>query len=219
MKKLLVLFTAIVMVLTMSFTAFAAPGAFVSSPSGNQGPTLVSGSNSDPDCGGKVVITPYSKRDTLDDEARKQIEDTYKDILGTDDLSKIIDALKDIAKQNNVSTKDLSVSDLFDISFSNCDDHDGHGNFDITLSAETLKNFVALARRNGDKWELVPGAKVNGDHLMFSSDVEGAYAIIVNTADVPKTGDESQAWIYIVLMLASVAGLVIVGFSLKKKNS
>lgn len=219
MKKTLALFITVVMVLTMSLTAFAAPGAFVSSPSANQGPTLVSGTNSNPDCGGKVTVTSYADRNTLDAEARKHIEDSYKDIVGTNDLSKLINGLDDIAKKNNASAKDFAVSDLFDISFAGCSDHDGHGNFDMKLSADTLKNFVALARRNGDKWEIVPGARVEGDHLIFSTDVEGAFAIIVNTADVPKTGDDSNPWLFVVLMAVAAAGLVVVGFCLRKKES
>jgi len=67
MKKLAILCLSVVMLLSLGLTVFAAPGGFVSSPSGNPAPELIDSVNKTEGCTAQLKITPYSERNTLDD--------------------------------------------------------------------------------------------------------------------------------------------------------
>lgn len=217
MKKVFTLCLTLIMVMTMSITAFAAPGAFVESPSGNAAPQLISFSNLNANCTADLTVTSYADRNSLSESDRQKFENAYSTIANTEDLSNLNSGLSKIASDLNVSTSALAVSDLFNVSYSDCDTHDEHGAFTIKLKAETLKNFAALMRYDGSKWVIVEGAKVSADglYLTFSSEELGPFAIVVNTAsssvvtDSPQTGD-SFPWIYIVAIAVSAIGLVVV---------
>jgi len=173
MKKLLAICLMVVMVVSMSATAFAATDGFVSSPSGNAAPGLVSFKSSDEDCTATLNITPYGDRHDISDTLRNMLEKAYEDIAGSTDLTKLNPDLSKIAADKNIDGKDLAVSDLFDIHAAGCDYHEEHADFDIILDAATLKGFVGLLHMNKDeKWEFVDNAKVvnNGEHLKFSVD-------------------------------------------------
>lgn len=215
MKKLFVFCLALVMVLSMSITAFAA-GGFVSSPSGNKAPELISSENESEDCEAELEITPYSERSDLSEEEREAIEEAYEIISNTEDLTELNDKLKEIAKDLGIDGSNLAVSDLFNIDSTDCDEHDGHGAFDIKLSAETLKNFVALLRFDGTNWVLVDGAKVENDHLMFTSKELGNFAIVVDNGSTPKTGDSTNVYFWVMVLAGSALAVVL--FGLKKKR-
>jgi len=212
----------LVLIVTMSVSVFATSGSFIESPSNNQGPTLVEGKNEDEDCISQLIITPFGDRDNLSDEERKELEDAYDTIKNTDDLSDLCDAIEDLAEKLGTSTGNISVSDLFHIGNTDCDSHDEHGAFDIKLQADTLKNFAGLMYYSDGKWEMVDGAKVQGEHLIFKSDKMGPYAILVNAAaggvGAPDTGD-SMPWVYIALMAVSAIGLAVVIVNYKKKSA
>lgn len=225
MKKVMAIVLSFVMVMSMSITVFAKPGAFVSSPSGNPAPTLVEGKPQSDDCTGELIITPYSERDTLSEEIRAQFEKAYNEIVAATDLTKLNADLAALAAKLNIRSADLAVSDLFDITYIGCDVHEGHGYFDITLKADTLDRFVGLLHLDGDNWELVEDAKVetvNGEkHLTFSIDDFSPFAIVVNTDDgatPPQTGDNNMIALYVVVMAVSALALVII-WRLKKKQS
>lgn len=221
MKKAMVTLLAIVLVLSLPMTVLAA-GGFVSSPGANEYPFLIEGGVNDENCDGNIVVTPYSDRDQLDAADREDMEEARDEIEDAKNLTDLCDDLKDIAKDKGVKEKNLAVSDLFHIGMENCDDHNGHGDFDVTLKPSTANNFVALMKRVNGKWVLVKNAKVSGDHLLFTSDEFGAYAIVVNTAagnvQPPLTGD-AFPWLYVVLMVVSAAGLVTLFVVYKKKNA
>ena len=221
MKKVLALIIAVVLVMALSVTAVAAPGLFISSPSGNSAPELESATNEDEDCTADVVITPYSERDTLDDATQKEIEEAYKQIVNSDDLSDLCAALEEAAKAAGVDTEDLAVSDLFDMHYINCVTHDDHGAFTITFKSGTLDNFVALMQYIDGEWQMVKGATVdkNRVRLTFTADELSVMAIVVAAeTDKPQTGD-TFPWIYVVLLAASAAGLAVVGvIALKNKK-
>ena len=65
MKKIAVICLSLVMLFSISMTAFAAPGIFVSSPSGNPAPELVEVVNKTDACPAKIKITAYSERAML----------------------------------------------------------------------------------------------------------------------------------------------------------
>jgi hypothetical protein len=221
MKKVLAICISIILLVGIGFTVSAAPNGFVSSPSASKGPVLISSSTASTDCTAKPSVVPYSEREKLSAEDRKLLEDAYNGITNTNDLTSLNSDLANLAKDMKIDSKDLGVSDLFTLNFTDCDSHDGHGHFDITLKPETVKNFVALMRLVNGKWEVVKDAKVEGEHLKFTSDASYPYAIITNAGLVngaPQTGDNSNVVLYIVLMAVSAISLVVI-WKKSKKNA
>lgn len=226
MKKVLAICLMMVMVVSMSVTAFATPGGFVSSPSGNPAPTVVDFDPSNDDCTGVLLITPYGDRQELSDALRSLLEKANKDIVNSDDLTKLNAELAKIAADKNIEGQNLAVSDLFDIHVTGCDFHDGHYGFVITLDAGKLSNFVGLLHMNKNgEWELVADAKVvdNNEHLKFSVDSLSPFAIVVDTTNyddyAPQTGDNSMIYICVILMAVSALAIVFILLKNKKQRS
>ncbi|MBE5869201.1 MAG: sortase B protein-sorting domain-containing protein [Lachnospiraceae bacterium] len=222
MKKLVTLCLTLIMVMAMSLTAFASNGGFVSSPSNNTDPQIISFDVESDDCEADLVITSYADRDKLPEDIQAKLEQAYNQIKSSLDLSKLCPALADLAKQLGISVEDLAVSDLFDIHYVDCGDHEGHGHFDITLKTESLEHFVALLHLKGDTWELVPGAAVthDGDHLEFDIKDFSPFAVVVDTSGVanpPKTGDNSMIGLYAAIMAASAAALIFLWVKSRKR--
>ena len=194
MKKVCLFAIVLAMVFSMSIAVSANPGEFVASPSGNQAPTLIKGDNESENCEVVLTVTSYANRASLTPEAKQAIEAAYDQIAHTNDLSTLNAALAALAAQLNVSVSDLAVSDLFDISSSDCDGHDTHAEFDITLKAETLNNFVCLLHYIDGAWVIVEDARVtqNGEHLEFTVDSFSPFAIVVNTAAVEDETDGDE---------------------------
>ena len=115
MKKVVAICLMMVMVLSMSVNVFAAPGGFVSSPSGNPAPEVVIFAPSDDDCKGRLVVTAYGDRHDLSEALREMLEKAYDSIVNSDDLTKLNAELAKIAADRNIASTDLAVSDLFDI--------------------------------------------------------------------------------------------------------
>ena len=216
MKKVVALLVAVILILSIGVNSMAA--GFVESPSNNPAPGIVEGGSSSEDCEGTIKVVPYSEREKLPEDERKELEDAYNIISNTDDLTDLNDDLKDIAEDNNIKGTNLSVSDLFALTLENCPDHTGHGGFNLKLSAETLKNFVGLLRFDGKNWHLVKGASVKDDILSFTSDELGSFAIVVDSGavDTPKTGESNKIYFWIMVFAASAIVLVIIGFKKKK---
>ncbi|MBQ8783607.1 MAG: hypothetical protein IJZ57_07540 [Clostridia bacterium] len=222
MKKFLALLMAVIMVLTVSITAFATPGSFVQSPSNNNGPELVEGSNEDEECTAELIITPYKDRATLPAKALADIEKVYGIIAAGVDLTSLNAEFKAFVASKGLLASNLAVSDLFDVSYYNCDIHDFHGYFRIKLSADTLRNFVGLLHYNDGVWEFVDNAKVlpDGETLEFSIKDLSPFAIVVDTskgsAVSPETGAEDYT--AFVAVITSIAAASVVFVSLKKKK-
>lgn len=225
MKKIIMICLAIAMVASMGISVFATTGGFVSSPSGKPAPELVDGKNESEECVAKIVITAYSDRDKLSEDARKKIEEAYSDIIGTQDLSSLNGAIDDIAKKLGLNSSDLAVSDLFDISATNCDGHGDHGHFDITLKSDTLKNFICLLHYYDGEWHIVENAEVthNGEHLEFDEDQLSPFAIVVSTGKAPvEPADTENSPMVVAIIAAAVAVIVFVillAFKRKKKEA
>lgn len=221
MKKFVVLCLAMVMVLSMSLSTFAADlGAFVKSPSLNPAPEVIYFDADNEDCDADIKVTAYSERDTLDEEARKRIEEAYKQIVNDDEENNpFAEELKKLAEELGLDLDQLSVSDLFDISATNCDDHDDHKGFTITLKADTLENFLGLMQFDGEKWitlEVIEWDEF-AKTVTFHCDELYPVAFIVNNDPnrAPQTGDYSA--LYLGIALVAAVGLVVVLVSSKKK--
>ncbi len=217
MKKLFSIMLMVVMVLTMAVSVNAAPGGFINSPSFNKTPIIVDFECSDSNWKGEIYITSFGDRNVLELIDRELLEDAYDSIRNSVSISDLIPEISDIAANLNVSPENLGISDLFHIGVSDSTD----GSFKIKLDSETLKNFVGLVYYENGKWHVVDGAKIEGDYLVFTSQLPKAYAIVVDTkslpVDAPVTGDVIP-WMLMAVMAASAAGIVIVVVSYKKKS-
>lgn len=220
MKKALSLVLTLLMVVCMCVPSFAAPGRFITSPSGVKCPIIIEFINSNDACTAKVVITAFADRHTLDDATRQQMEKAYNDIVNATDLANLNADLAALAKSLKIDSDKLAVSDLFDLSYVGCSEHEGHGYFTVTLKPETLKNFVGLLHLKGDNWELVKDAKVKGDTITFTAEEFSPFAIVVDTsAGSPVTGDFSNIGFYAVVMVVSAVALILIVFKLKKRET
>lgn len=215
MRKIITVCLMIVMLSSLMLSVFAAPGGFIQSISGNLAPELIKGENVSDDCSAELIITAYVNRDQLPEELRLQIEEAYRIIVENPDLSVLNAKLAELAEELGVEVTDLAVSDLFDIHYVNCGDHDDHGHFDITLKAETLENFVCLLHYYNGEFTIVEDAKVtqNGEHLEFTATEFSPFAIVVNTGesnpDAPQTNDMFTVYIAV----AAISGLMIIGLA------
>lgn len=222
MKKFLALFLALIMAFAVGMTVFAEPGNFVQSPSANEGPELIEGENEDEDCEAILVITPYRDRDTLPEKALSDMEYVYNLIASGVDLTTLCAEFKAFVESLGLTGDDLAVSDLFDISYYSCEEHEDHGYFRIRLSEDALENFVGLLHYNNGKWEFIDNAKVleDGKTLEFRVKDFSPFAVVVDTsagsAVSPETGYQNYAVFAVVIL--SVAVLGIAGISLKKKK-
>ena len=219
MKKLLAIGLIIMIAMTFSVTVFADPGAFVNSPSYNGAPVLVDYETPE-DCDAVVTITSYANRHTLPDDTRLMIEQAYSDIASGTDLTKLNNKLAELAENLGISVEDLAVSELFDLSMTGCDHHDGH-DLDIVIQPITLGNFVSLLHYNGTEWELIENAEVheNGFHLTFSIDDFSPFAIVVNTGDAPAPVEEegNDLWVHAVIIGTSSLAMGITAFKNRNK--
>lgn len=224
MKKISALIFAFAVMLCLSVTAFAAPGAFLESPSANLGPSLHSYENEDGDCTANVIVTPYSKRGSLPTDVKDKLEAAYEDIVESTDLANLSEELKNLAKEKGIDSAALAVSDLFDISYSDCVVHDEHGYFDVVLKADTLSRFTALLSKGDNGWELIDNAEVaiiDGQYyLRFSIDTFTPLAIVVDTsAEAPDTGDVNMTWVYVSAMVISLAAIVVLVRKSRKQEA
>ena len=209
MKKILSLFIAVVMILSMSVATFAASDDFFGSPSKKPAPELVDSEHEDPNCTGELIIVSYGDRDDLTDDQKDKFEDAYDSIVDAEDLSDL---------NNKLTDDDLAVGDLFGIKLTEDEDHGNHGNTNVSLKIDNADSFDSLIAFDGEKWVVVD-ASLNGDVLNFSYKLGdfSVFAIVVNTGDAPQTGD-TFSWVYVALMVASATGFVAVCISMRKKK-
>ncbi len=237
MKKIAVILLAALMIATSCLAVAAAPGSFVNSPTGNKKPSIVEGDNETEECTAELVITHYSERATLNDEKRLALEDAYAQIVASEDLSTFNKKLADVAKSLKINGSDLQVSDLFDISYYGCDDHENHGSFKIKLESEHLENFVGLLHLNNGVWEYIEGQRVDERYVIFTVSSLSPFAIVVGESqqggdtsddssdssdnsgdnDTPQTGDNSNMLLYVGMIVVSATGLVVLGAKSRKK--
>ena len=212
MKKTLILALAIAMVLAMPVTAFA--NTFHGSPSNNAAPTVDDTTVENKDWEGEIIVKSYAERDELTDKEHEEIDAAYDSVAKSTDVTELNSGLTAIAEQNKLTTKDLAVSDLFDVYATK----EGMGSATITLKSESFKNFVALLHYTDGKWEIVKGAECTGDTLTFTTDDLSPFAVVVSTKNSPPTGETSD-WTSIgLLAFAMLSGVVGVAFLAKSKR-
>ncbi|MBO5701995.1 MAG: hypothetical protein J6S71_06115 [Clostridia bacterium] len=224
MKRFFAFFMTVVLVVAMSVPAFAALGGFISSPSGVPAPQVSDFKPVTPDCTGKIVVTSWADRHTLDDATRARFEKAYNDIinLNSDANNELLAVMKDFEKSHGLDHKDLAVGSLFDISSYNCTHHEKHEGFIITLKPEVFGNIVGVAHLTANGWEVVEDTMDEANQtITFQVSTLSPFALVYNTnpGGSSSTGDSSNAWIYVSIMVASVVALGAIGYTLKKREN
>lgn len=221
MKKVLAVILALVMAFSVSAVAFAqGNGGFVSSPSNNEAPEVEDVEYEDGSCEPEIIVTPYKDREVLDEIREKALIAAYNEIAANKDLSKMCTGLIAVAAKLGVSVLRFAISDLFDVSAYHNGDHEYCGTITITLSSETIKNFVALLHRNANgDWNVVEDVIVNKaeNSITFATDDFSPFAIVVDTHEESiNTG--SDIVVPAVVMFISAVSLAVVLVTLKKKQ-
>ena len=210
MKKFVMLGMVILMMVSLCIPAVATTGGFVSSPSGNQAPQMMEADNKNEQCTAEIVITAYANRDQLSDNKRQALEAAYAEIVDTEDLSALNKKVKKMAKKLGVDVSELAVSDLFDISMTECADHAKHGKFDITLKTETLENFVCLLHYYDGEWKVVKNAEISKeDYLEFSQADFSPFAIVTYTGDQNIQKDGNALLVGIIVASSATVGTAV----------
>lgn len=221
MKKVLAVVFAVIMVASAGVIAFA-QGGFVSSPSVNPAPVIVEVVYDEESCEPRIVVTPYSERETLDEEREEDINEAYDEIAANEDLTNLCEALEIVAAEKGIPVENLAVSDLFDVTaYHTRDDHEYCGSIRVTLASETIKNFVALLHRDKQgNWEVVPDVIVHADEnaIEFSARDFSPFAVVVDTSEggLPNTGE--ALLIPAIAMFVSAISLVVILFNIKKNK-
>jgi phage-related tail fiber protein len=220
MKKFVSIALALVLALSLAVVAFAAPGAFIESPSKKSAPTLVEFKVGSANCTAKIVITGYADRATLADDVRAALEAAYATIKGTKDVTTLNADLASLAASKNIKTTSLAVSELFDISVADCAAHADHKGMQITISPESVVGFVGILHYENGAWTFVSGAAVDGENVKFTVDTLSPFAIVVNTEELenPNATGDTLTYVLIAVAVLSAAGLVIVAVSSKRKR-
>lgn len=206
MKKLAMICMVIAMAALLCLPATATTGSFLESPSGKKAPVLEKAENEDPECEAKVYITAYADRGNLDEEDRRELESAYTTIIGAPDASDLNALLAEKATALGITVADLAVSDLFDINTTDCHNHDEHGKFHVTISADTLSHFVALLHYNNGAWDIVEAQVDENGDLTFTQDDFSPFAIVISTVDFPKEEEGNYWWIAAVVAGAGSVG-------------
>ncbi len=220
MKKVLAVVFAVIMVASAGVIAFA-QGGFVSSPSVNPAPVIVEVVYDEGSCEPRIVVTPYSERETLDEGREEDMNEAYDEIAANEDLTNLCEALEIVAAEKGIPVEDLAVSDLFDVTAYHTVDHEYCGTIRVTLASETIKHFVALLHRDKQgSWEVVPEVIVHADEsaIEFSARDFSPFAVVVDTSEdnLPNTGE--ALLIPAIAMFVSAISLVVILFNIKKNK-
>ena len=217
MKKILTISFVLVILMSTMLTAFAG-GSFVSSPSKNLAPELIEFQNASDACTAQIVITAYADRANLGEKA-DVLTKAYAVIASAQDLGKVDADIADLAKELNVDSADFAVSELFDIRYINCDGHEVHGEFTITIKPTSTENFAAMLHYTGSDWEVIEGEVKDGE-ITFVAELFSPFAIIVHS-DLPAASSNATPWIIggIALLLILIIIIILILISRKKKKN
>ena len=212
MKKILAIMFACALALSLGLTAFAS-GAFVASPSAQRAPELVAAENASDACPAQIVITAYADRTSLDEAGAAAMAAAYAEIAAAADLGTMTPALAALADELGIPSTDLSVSDLFDVSYTNCEPHDEHGAFTVTVKPVSAENACGVLHYMDGEWELI-SCEVEDGEITFVADSFSPFAIVVHNG-LPAC----FPWaLVIAIIVAVLVAAVVVVVVLKKKK-
>lgn len=245
MKKVIAILTAIVLVLTMGTTAFAAE--FTPSVVEKDAPTLVEKTEGTTTYVGtivdknnaevekieddKLIITPISEVDTSTEipaESKANLKKAYEELSKADvrlsDLIGELDADVKEAIGKDATVDHLVIRDLFDASLLDAQgnlrtidtDHRLVVTFDIGIAKDAP--VFAMKYNEEGKWESIYAIHNNDDGTVTCEfDHLCPIAFMVADADSAETGDNSVSLYVWIAVAAAAAAAIVVLFVLKKK--
>lgn len=203
MKKLIVV--ALVLAMAFAVPTAALADVFISSPGTHDAPTLVDAKFTPADWDGEIIVTPFSKRDTLPEEELEKLMDAYDEIKAADAAVDLHEELEEIADDLGVAGDKLAVSTLFNVHATK----EGLEAATLTLSSDKFENLVALLHYNGEEWEIVD-TTVDGTNVTFTTEDFSPYAAVVATdaiPDAPPTGEALPVGFIALAVLFGAAGV------------
>lgn len=216
MKKVLTIISIVLLLLCSGLSTFAAGGSFTASPGAKQAPELVDSENvAEEKCEAEVNVVAYADRDTLDAQERTKMEAAYQAIASTNDLGTLGYDVKALANSLNYSSDQFFVSDLFAVSYADCDAHMSH-EFVVTIEPASTKNYVGILRYANGVWMLLDDAVCEDGEITFSMDAPSPFAILVHDGGMhsgAQTGsfaDGEMKILAICLVCVSLIGIGIV---------
>ncbi len=161
---------------------------FFPSPTGGFAPEIKDFKNENEDCTALLKLTPFEKRDYLSEDARETFEEAYDSIASETDVTELSSDLEDLLEDLELDVTQVAVSEIFNLSFENCDDHDDHDESTVKLEINAADTFVALLQYVDEEWVLVENAKVNKTKNTLTFDVTEftPFAIVVDTSEFVK---------------------------------
>lgn len=171
MKKILSCLLAVLLLVSFSISAFAAEVPSVEAE--KQVPTVSEAKDADGnDVAALIVITDYEDKDTLPEEAQKQLDATH-DAL--EDLAALVEGNEDLKAL--LDGKEVDCEALFDISI--VPEKDDEVKLPIGLKLELVNpdNFAALLHFVDGEATLIE-TELGEDGLSLSLEELGAYAIL-----------------------------------------
>lgn len=180
MKKILSILLVVMLVLSLSATAFA--DNFISSVANAGAPELEESVDADgANVDDALEVVPNDEAEKLEEEEQKAMEDAYKSLDEAKELTALNADLKEAA-----AGRATAISDLFTVKANK----EVKFPLKITLKNKNLNNFVGLMQFVDGKWEWID-AEVDGGKLIFSVDSLGVFAIVtaVDEAASPATGE------------------------------
>ncbi len=248
MKKVIAIILAVIFVLSVGTTAFAAQ--IIPSVEEKDAPTVVAPTDKtqadtaavivDTDYkvikevpGTKLIVTGVAHVDTSKEipvEAKEDLKAAYTQLSNPKNkLSKIIPAMNDVVKKalgNDKNADNLIVRDLFDVSLV-CEESnklllDEEHRLVVTFNIGVKKDqFVTAMKFNTttDAWETIYKVTNNGDGTVTCEfDHLCPIAFLVEGGNAAQTGDNSVSLYVWIAIAAAAAGAMVVLFVIKNKK-
>lgn len=162
----------------------ASAQGFVFSPSDDYTPEIKDYINADEKCTATLTATGYAQRDRLDEAKKQELEYAYATLTATSDITTLNADFATLVTEKGLTGATVAVSDFFDVSCYNCDDHDAHGEFIVEMECENAATFVGLLHYTSGAWELIKSPAVNVEEKTVTFTVEdfSPFAIVVDTS-------------------------------------
>ena len=170
MKKVLSCLLAVLLLVSLSVSAFAAEEVVPSVEAEEQVPEVVEATDADGnDVTSAIVITDYEDRETLPEEAQEQLEAAFEALQDLPALIEANDELKEL-----LDGAEVDVESLFDISFT---DDSVVPPVDLKLELDNPDNFAALLHFVDGEATLVE-VEQEDEFLTLVLEEAGIYAIL-----------------------------------------
>lgn len=232
MKKILSVFTVLIMLVSSSATCFGEFNDYVPSIAKREEVSIVGGEKTEfgtqiyiereDGCRDLLICTPYVNVDSLEGESKRLMIEAYESIINSKYVTYLSRELKTLATSKGMPEDCLVVRDLFDLTIieehseSHYDDLHDTG-VELTIKTQSLENFVCLLHYRGDNiWEIVKDVEIIDDTtLWFKVDSLSPFAIVVHDEYEPVS--TQHCFIHFIIIAVALI-TVLLDFVFKKEE-